>query len=118
MMLQQRAKNNSVGDDVMVRIIRFALLCSILINVVLLYRVFDLGVMTTYGMDEIHYRNRQASDLKKLLPLLLKSTSQEQILLAAKQADLEVIKKSGEGTYVGTVLFTYSDSKVIAVDLQ
>lgn len=69
-------------------------------------------------MEEIHYRNRQASDLKKLLPLLLKSTSQEQVLLAAKQADLEVINKSGEGTYVGTVFFTYSGGKVMAVDLQ
>lgn len=45
-------------------------------------------------------------------------TSQEQVLLAAKQADLEVIKKSGEGTYVGTILFTYSGGKVMAVDLQ
>lgn len=84
----------------------------------LLYRVFDLGVMTTYEMDEIHCRNRQASELKKLLPLLLKSTSQEQVLLAVKQAGLEVIKKSGEGTYVGTILFTYSGGKVMAVDLQ
>jgi hypothetical protein len=76
------------------------------------------GVMITYGMDEINYRNRQVSDLKKLLPLLLKSTSQEQVLLSAKQADLEVIKKSGEGTYVRTVFFTDSGGKVMAVDLQ
>jgi hypothetical protein len=39
-------------------------------------------------------------------------------LLAAKQAGLEVIKKPGEGTYVGAVLFTYSGDKVITVDLQ
>ncbi|EFB7642808.1 hypothetical protein E4I92_14360 [Escherichia coli] len=102
----------------MEKIIRLALLFSILINAALLYRVFDLGVTTTYGADEINYRNRQASDLKKLLPLLLKSTSQEQVLLAARQASLEVIKKPGEGTYVGTLLFTYSDGKVMAVDLQ
>lgn len=102
----------------MEKIIRLTLLCSILINAVLFYRVLDLGVMTTYGVDEINYRNRQASDLKKLLPLLLKSTSQEQVLLAARQAGLEVIKKPGEGIYVGTVLFTYSDGKVMAVDLQ
>lgn len=100
------------------KIIKLALLCSILINVTLLYRVIDLGVTTTYGADEINYRNRQASDLKKLLPLLLKSTSQEQVLLAARQAGLEVMKKIDEGTYVGTVLFTYSDGKVIAVDFQ
>ncbi len=100
------------------RVIRLALLCSVLLNAVLLYRVFDLGVTITYGADEIHYRNRQTSDLKKLMPLLRKSTSQEQVLLAAKQAGLEVIKKPGEGTYVGAVLFTYSGDKVITVDLQ
>lgn len=46
-------------------VIRIALFISISINIALLYRVFDLGVTTTHGSDEIGYRQRQALELKK-----------------------------------------------------
>lgn len=102
----------------MKRSIEFALLLSMVINAALLYRIFDFGVTVTHRADEIHYRDRQATDLEKLLPLLLKTASQEQVILAGRQAELEVIEKLGEGVYIGTVFFSYSGGKITAVHLR
>lgn len=46
----------------------------------------------------------------------MKSVSKDQVLLAAKQSGLDVFDKLGEGTYVGTALFSFSENKVTAVD--
>lgn len=96
----------------------FSLVISVVINFALLYRIFDLGVTTTYGSEEILQRNQQVRELEKLLPLLLITTSREQVLHAANQAGLEVTEKREEGTYIGMTLFSFSDNKVTAVTLR
>lgn len=92
-----------------------ALFLSVLGNLVLLYRVFDLGVTTTYGADEISRRSRQAADAQKLLPLLMPGTSRSDVSSAARKVGLEVIDKGEEGLYVGGIHFVVADDRVAAV---
>lgn len=91
------------------------LLLSVLGNAILLYRVLDLGVMTTYGDDEVSRRSKQAADAQKLLPLLMLDTSRADVLSAAQKAGLEVIDKGEEGLYVGDIHFVLSEDRIVAV---
>jgi hypothetical protein len=81
------------------------LLMSVLGNVLLIYRVFDLGVTTTYGSDEISRRTQQVADAEKLLPPLLSGTSRTELLSEAQKAGLDVMDKGKEGLYVGGIHF-------------
>lgn len=96
----------------------FMLLLSVAINVVLLYRVFDLGVTITYGEEETRQRNQQVAELDKLLPLLMSTTTKEQVLHAANKAGLEVMKSGNDGILVGRTYFSFSDNKVVSVTLN
>jgi hypothetical protein len=94
------------------------LVLSLLTNGVLLYRVFDLGVTTTYGADEIDRRSEQAAGAQKLLPLLMPSTSRADLLTAAQKSGLEVLDKGEEGLYIGGVHFVLSGDRVTAIELE
>jgi hypothetical protein len=94
------------------------LLISVLGNAVLLYRVFDLGVTTTYGSDEIRRRSQQAADAEKLLPSLVSGTSRMDLLNAAQKTGLEVLDKGEEGLYVGGIHFVLSGDRVAAVKFE
>ena len=94
------------------------LLISVLGNAVLIYRVFDLGVTTTYGSDEISRRTQQVADAQKLLPPLLSGTSRMELLSEAQKAGLEVMDKGEEGLYVGGIHFVLSGDRVAAIDFE
>ncbi|MDD2769731.1 MAG: hypothetical protein PHT19_13420 [Methylococcus sp.] len=102
----------------MSKTIVFMLLFSAAINVALLYRVFDLGVTITYGEEETRQRNQQVMELEKLLPLLMGTTTQEQVLRAANKAGLEVMKSGDDGILVGMTHFSFSGNKVTSVTLN
>jgi hypothetical protein len=105
----------AVSGTIMRKVLGIALLVSVLGNIVLLYRVLDMGVTTTYGADEISRRGKQVADVQKLLPLLMPHTSRADLLGAAQKAGLEIIDKGQEGMYVGDVQFIFSGDQVTAV---
>jgi hypothetical protein len=86
--------------------------------VVLLYRVFDLGVTTTYGDDEISRRSQQAADAQRLMPLLMPGASRADVLSAAARAGLEVLDKGEEGLFVGSMHFVFTQDRVAAVKFE
>lgn len=102
----------------MKRVASIVLWISLLGNAALLYRLFDLGVTTTYGADEISRRNQQAAQAEKLVPLLLQSTSRAEVLSAAQKADLEVLEKGEDGLYVGSIHFVFVGDQVAAVSFE
>jgi hypothetical protein len=96
----------------------FLLFISAVGNAVLLFRVFDLGVTTTYGSDEISRRTHQVADAQKLLPPLLSDTSRKDLLSAALKANLEVLEKGEEGLYVGGIHFVLTGDRVAAIEFE
>lgn len=98
--------------------LRIALTLSILANVFLVYRTFDIGVTMTYMSDEIEHQQTRAADVERLLPLLAPHLTKSELLEAAGKAGLEVIEKQEEGIYVGDLLFTLAGDRVISVSLR
>ncbi len=99
----------------MSRVLTVLLLASIAANVFLLFRVFDVGVTTTYEGAEIKSLKRQQSQIQKLFPLLQKGISREVLLDAARGAGLEVIEKTPDQIYVGAIEFLLKDGMVVEV---
>jgi hypothetical protein len=95
-----------------------ALGLSVLANAVLLYRVLDLGSATTDEAVEIRHERAQLGAIQKLLPLLPPSVSREDLVNAAREAGLDIFDKGTEGLLVGTVLFTLSEGRVVAVKFE
>jgi len=56
----------------MSKVLIVLLVASIAVNVFLLYRVFDVGVTTTYEGSEIKSLKQQQTQIQKLFPLLQK----------------------------------------------
>src|SRR6266403_4319316 len=91
------------------------LVASIAVNVFLLYRVFDVGVTTTYQGSEIKSLKRQQAQIQKLFPLLEKGISRDALLGAARGAGLEVMEKTPDQVYVGAIEFVLRDGMVADV---
>jgi hypothetical protein len=102
----------------MKNVISIALLLSVLGNFVLLYRVFDMGLTSTYEADEISRRGHQVANVQKLLPLLVPNMSRANLLSAARKANLEILEKGEEGLYVGGIRFLLSGDRVVAVNFD
>jgi hypothetical protein len=75
----------------MSRVLIVLLLASIAANVFLLYRVFDVGVTTTYEGSEINLLKKQQAQMRKLFPFLQIGISRDALLSAAGREGLEVI---------------------------
>ena len=91
------------------------LVASIAVNVFLLYRLFDVGVTTTYQGSEIKSLKRQQAQIQKLFPLLQKDISRDALVGAARGAGLEVMEKTPNQVYVRTIEFVLRDGKVVDV---
>lgn len=102
----------------MKKILGIGLLISVVGNIVLLYRLLDMGVTTTHGADEINRRGQQLADVQKLLPLLMPNVSRVDLLSAARKADLEFLEKGEEGVYVGGIQFLFSGDQVVAIKFE
>lgn len=89
------------------------LVVSIMVNGFLLYRVFDVGVTTTYEGSEIKSLKRQQAQMQKLFPLLQKGISRDALLGAARGAGLEVMEKTQDQVYVGAIEFVLRDGNVV-----
>ena|SRR5215813_6643744 len=97
------------------RLVLVALVASVCLNFVLIYRVFDMGVMDTSRSDEIQRREHQAKTAEKLLLELLPATSRGDLRTAAQRAGLEVLDKGDEGMYVGGIQFVLSKDRISAI---
>jgi len=95
-----------------------ALFSSVLGNIVLLYRVFDMGVTMSYGADEISRRSQQIADVQMLIPLLMPHTSRADVVTAAQKEGLEILDKRDEGLYVGGIQFTFLGDRIAAVNFE
>lgn len=100
------------------QILGIALCISVLGNTALLYRVIDLGAVTTDQASEVSLQQRQLEIVKKLLPTLSRSVSRENLVGAARAAGLEVHDKGDEGVVIGTVEFTLSRDGIAAVNFN
>jgi hypothetical protein len=94
------------------------LVISIIGNAILLYRVLDMGVTTTYQSDEIKQRGEQLEGIQKLWSSLLPNTSRADVLNAARKSGLEVLDKQEEGLYVDGIHFVFSGDQVTAVKFE
>lgn len=99
----------------MSRVLIVFLVASIAVNVFLLYRVFDVGVTTTYEGSEIKSLKQQQTQIQKLFPLLEKGISRDALLAAARDTGLEVIEKTPDQVYVGAIEFVLKDGMVVDV---
>lgn len=96
-----------------------ALFLSIIGNVVLLYRVLDLGITVTHATDEISYRSKQLTDVEKLWPVLAPKISRADLLAAAPKTGLEVMEKKDEDSlFLGEVQFLLSGDQVTSMKLK
>jgi len=101
------------------RALSIALLLSIIGNVVLLYRVVDLGVTVTHTADEISYKSKQLTDIEKLWPALAPKLSRADLLTAAHKTGLEVMEKKDEDSlFLGEVQFLLAGDQVTAMKLK
>src|SRR5882762_11267363 len=99
----------------MSKVLIVLLVASIAVNVFLLYRVFDVGVTTTYEGSEIKSLKQQQTQIQKLFPLLQKGISRDALLGAARGTGLEVIEKTPDQVYVGTIEYVLRDGMVVDV---
>jgi hypothetical protein len=91
---------------------------SLVANLVLVYRVFDLGVSVTYGSDEIERRGKQADVIQKLFPPLMSNVTRTEIISVAKQLGLAVLDKGDEGLYIGGVQIVFSNEKLTSMSFD
>jgi hypothetical protein len=112
------AHAKAAGELDQMKILALILVISVLGNVFLLYRLIDTGVTVTYGAAELGYRAKKLKALEKLLPLLLSDTSRDALLSAARKAELEIIEKQGDGTYIGGLQFVFSGNRLTAVNAE
>lgn len=94
------------------------LVLSVLGNCILLYRVLDLGVATTYLSDEVRRRGQQTEDARKLLSFLVTHQSRADVLDAARVTGLEVLDKGEAGVFIGSIHFIFSDDEVSTIEFD
>jgi hypothetical protein len=103
----------------MKRIIVIALSLSVVVNLVLLYRILDTGVSLTHQSDEIGYKSRQLANMEKMWPVLMPRISRTDLLEAARKTGLEVMEKKSENfLIIGHVQFLLSDNRVVAIKFE
>ncbi len=95
-----------------------ALALSVLANILLFYRIVDLGVTMTYGADELTRREGQLSTMQVLLPHLVNTATHATIQKAAQKAGLEILDKGAEGLYVGEVHFIFTGDTLTSVKVD
>jgi hypothetical protein len=100
------------------RILLALSILSVAANVFLLYRLLDTGVTTTYQSAEVKSLLQQQAELKKLVPLLLKGTSRDTLLDAARQAGLQIMQKETDRLYVGSIEVVFTDGRVSDVNFE
>lgn len=100
------------------QILGIALCISVLGNAVLLYRVVDLGAVTTDQASEVSLQQTQLETIKKLLPSLSRGVSREDLVGAARAAGLETHDKGEEGVLIGTVEFALSKDGIATINFN
>jgi len=100
------------------RIVLALLVLSVAVNAFLLYRLLDTGVTTTYQSAEIKSQLQQQAEMKKLIPLLLKGTSRDTLMGAAREAGLQVMQKEPNRLYIGTIEVLFTDGRVSDVNFE
>ena len=99
--------------------IKLILIISLLLNIFLAYRVFDLGITTTHQSEQLNYLNAQLGDVEKLWSSLFDNSSRSGVLQAAGNLGMEVIDKPSESAiYVGRIKFILSGDKVTKIILR
>lgn len=100
------------------RILTAALLLSLVGNGVLLWRILDLGVTTTYLDDQNQIFDRTLNDLEKLLPSIVGQSSRASIASLATKSGIGVLDKGSDGLLIGTMYFRFSDGRLMEVRLR
>jgi len=94
------------------------LVLSMAVNAFLLYRMLDTGITTTYQSAEIKTQLRQQAEMKRLMPLLLKGTSRDTLMNAARESGLRVIQKEPNRLYVGTIEVLFRDGQISDLNFE
>ena len=100
------------------RILLALSILSVAANAFLLYRLLDTGVTTTYQSAEVKSLLQQQAEMKKLAPLLLKGTSRDTLLGAAREAGLQIMQKEPDRLYVGSIEVMFTDGRVSDVNFE
>lgn len=100
------------------RTLTILLIVSAAANALLLYRVVDVGVTTTYQSAEIKSLKRQQAQMQKLIPLLQKGISRDLVVGAARDAGLQIMVKDPNSMYVGMIEFIFRDGIVADIRFE
>ena len=100
------------------RILLTLSILSVAANAFLLYRLLDTGVTTTYQSAEVKSLLQQQAEMKKLAPLLLKGTSRDTLLGAAREVGLQIIQKEPDRLYIGSIEVVFTDGRVSDVNFE
>ena len=95
-----------------------ALVVSLLMNLLLLWRVFDLDVTTTHLAEENQILDRTLRDLERLLPSAIGTISREHLEGLARSAGIEVHAKEECGLLIGTMYFLFSEGRLSRIELR